>query len=514
MTTICTRRDFLRQIGAAALLLSKPTGLRAKHAAKRPNIIFLLSDDQRYNAMGCMDNPAIKTPNMDKLAADGMVFDNHYNTTAICMASRACIMTGMHEYKNGCNFTYGPVRPKVFARSYPVLLRQAGYRTGFAGKFGFAVTSESNANLWHREEGMPKDQFDWWAGWWGQGSYNTAENKYLQKYAEKYPHVTRALGAAGQDFIRQSVERDRPFCLSISFKAPHGPVKPDPEFDGMYDGAVFPREKNFGHKAAEHLPTQAKSGRQYLRLGKAWLKKSDLLARYYQQIYGIDVAIGMIRDELHRQGVADNTVIIYTTDNGYFCGAHAMGGKVLSYEEGSRAPLIIYDPRHTSSGAKRRSAALTANIDIAPTILNLAGLPVPQNMDGMTLLPVLDKPSIQVRESLLLTQVWGPRETHALAVVIPRWKYIYWMYGDHDMSPAEELYDMQTDRFELTNEVKNPLCKAALTQMQTLYDKHLEQWKKDCVPDYRYRIYGRLADRNIPWSEKTYTEQKRDKQDK
>jgi arylsulfatase A-like enzyme len=244
-----------------------------------------------------------------------------------------------------------------------------------------------------------------------------------------------------------------------------------------------------------------------LRLGKAWLKNVDLLARYYQQIYGIDVAIGMIRDELSRQGVADNTVIIYTTDNGYFCGAHAMGGKVLPYEEGSRAPLIIYDPRrHTPSGVKRRSAALTANIDVAPTILNLAGLPVPQNMDGRTLLPLLDEPSTKVRESLLLTQVWGPRETHALAVVTPRWKYIYWMYGDQGISPAEELYDMQTDRFELTNEVKSPLCRAALAQMRTLYDKHIEQWKKDCVPDHRYRAYGRLADRNIPWSEKAFPE--------
>jgi arylsulfatase A-like enzyme len=509
MNETSNRRDFLQHIGALVLLLSKPTSLAGKHATKRSNIIFLLSDDQRYNAMGCMGNPTIKTPNMDKLAADGMVFDNHYNTTAICMASRACIMTGMHEYKTGCNFTYGPIHPKVFARSYPVLLRQVGYRTGFAGKFGFAVTSEPNANLWHRESGMPIDQFDWWAGWWGQGSYNTAENKYLQKYAEKYPHATRALGAAAQDFIRQSADRDSPFCLSISFKAPHGPVRPDPEFDGMYDGVVFPREENFGHKAAEHLPTQAKSGRQYLRLGKAWLKKSDLLARYYQQIYGIDVAIGMIRDELHRQGFADNTVIIYTTDNGYFCGAHSMGGKVLPYEEGSRAPLIIYDPRRTLSGAKRRSMALTANIDIAPTILNLAGLPIPQNMDGRPLMPLFDKPTMQVRESLLLTQIWGPRETHALAVVTPRWKYIYWMYGNSSMSPAEELYNMQIDRFELTNEVKNPLYKKVLMQMHALYDKHIEQWKKDCVPDYRYQLYGRLADRNIPLSEKAFSKQKR-----
>jgi arylsulfatase A-like enzyme len=141
----------------------------------------------------------------------------------------------------------------------------------------------------------------------------------------------------------------------------------------------------------------------------------------------------------------------------------------------------------------------------------MAGLAVPKNMDGRTLVPVLDKPNMQVRESLLLTQVWGPRETHALAVVIPRWKYIYWMYGDHDMSPVEELYDMQADRFELANEANNPLRKEALARMHTFYDKHIEKWKKDCVADSRYQLYGRLADRNIPWSEKTFPKQQRDK---
>lgn len=502
-----TRREFLRQSGALALLLSKTTGLRAGLPIKRPNIIFLLSDDQRYNAMGCMGKAAIKTPNMDKLAADGMVFDNHYNTTAICMASRACIMTGMYEHKTGCNFSHGPLSPKAFSLSYPVLLRQAGYRTGFAGKFGFAVTSESKSSLWKMEEGMPIEQFDWWAGWSGQGSYKTSENKYMRKYAEKYPHVTRALGAAGQEFIRESAAKDKPFCLSISFKAPHGPVSPDREYDGMYEGTVFPQEKNFGLEAAEHLPKQAKSGRQYLRLGKSWLKDSDLLAKYYQQIYGIDIAIGMIRDELQRQGIAENTVIIYTTDNGYFCGAHAMGGKVLPYEEGSRAPLIVYDPRHEPSGAKRRSPALTANMDMAPTILSLAGLPIPDNMDGKNLMPLLDKPNTEIRRSLLLTQIWGPRETHALAVVTARWKYIYWMYGGRDIAPAEELYNMEADRYELTNEATNPLHKEDLRQMQVLYDKYIERWKKDCVPDERYQSYGRLADRKIPWSEKTFPKQ-------
>ena len=143
---------------------------------------------------------------------------------------------------------------------------------------------------------------------------------------------------------------------------------------------------------------------------------------------------------------------------------------------------------------------------MAPTILNLAGLSIPKNMDGKTLLPVLNKSKVQVRESLLLTQIWGPHQTHALAVVTPQWKYIYWMYGDSDISPAEELYNMRSDRFELTNQAENPLCKTALMKMQKFYDKYIQQWKKDAVPDSRYRLYGRLADRNIPLSQKTFSE--------
>ena len=145
---------------------------------KRPNIIFLLTDDQRYDALGCMGNTEIHTPNIDRLADKGVIFDNYYTTTAICMASRAQIMTGMYEYKTGCNFTHGPLSQEKFEESYPMLLRKSGYTTGFAGKFGFAVTPNATDKAgYHTDDVMPIDQFDWWKGWNGQGYYETEKNK-------------------------------------------------------------------------------------------------------------------------------------------------------------------------------------------------------------------------------------------------------------------------------------------------------------------------------------------------
>jgi len=492
---------------AAALVLPGLAHAKAKKD-KRPNIVVLVADDQRFDAMGCMGNAGIKTPNMDKLGADGVIFDNHYDTSPLCMACRATIMTGMYEYKTGCNFRHGSLSNDKFSRSYPVLLRQAGYRPGFAGKFGFPVTPEmSPSSGYHSDDLIPMDQFDFWAGWPGQGSYVTAKNKYLAKYAESYPHVTRALAAAGQDFIAESVAMGKPFCLSVSFKAPHAPVQPDPAYDDLYKTVTFSKPANWGPAGAEHLPEQAKSGRQY-KQGGSWYpqeKYQDHLNKYYRQIYGVDVAVGMLRAELERQGVAENTIIIYTSDNGYFCGSHHLHGKVLPYEEAARVPLIIYDPRHPSAGKGLRSGALTGNIDIATTILEMAGLATPENMDGKSLLPLLNQPNKEIRDSLLLIHVWDwSVSCQALSVVTADWKYIYWFYGDEKIEPAEELYDMRNDRIEMVNEAGNPEKQKVLASMRKLYDRYHKHWKEKCVQGNGYPEYIKLADRDIHWSQKSF----------
>ncbi|EAQ81613.1 sulfatase family protein [Blastopirellula marina] len=455
----------------------------------RPNIIFLFADDQSTYSVGCYGNKDVTTPNMDQLGRDGIVFDKHYNTTAICMASRANVFAGMYEYKTGCNFDHGDMHADVWEKSYPVLLRKAGYLTAFAGKFGIVVEGK----------GLCEEDFDFWGGSPGQTDYRTANNKSMKKYATKYPHSTLSYGAFAQDVIRQSVEQKKPFCLSISFKAPHKPATPDPRFNEVYAGKKFTKPDNFGREFGEHLAPQSKSGRQFPRFIE-WKYDTDYdgeMAKYHQQVYGIDVALGMIRDELAAQGVADNTVVIYTSDNGYICGSHGYGSKVLPMEESSRVPLIIYDPRSPLNGKHLRCDQLTGNIDFAPTILELAGLPIPANMDGTSLLPLLQDPKTGGHDQLAFINVYGPLPTHSLSCLTPQYKYTYWWYADDQMKPVEELFDTKNDPLELTNLADKPTSQPVLQEMRTRYDQELAKWTRQAVDYNDYQRYGTLFRRAL-----------------
>lgn len=470
------------------------------NAGQKPNIIYLMADDQNFSSVGIYGNPEVQTPNMDKLGQDGLIFDKHYNTTSICMASRANVFTGMYEYKTGTNFSHGHMKPEIWSKSYPVLLREAGYLTAFAGKFGLDVYGLGP----NGKEGMPEGDFDIWGGAPGQTQYNTAKNKSMAKYAKEYPHSSLSYGAFGQDVIREAVKQDKAFCLSISFKAPHRPTTPDPQFDHIYAGKKFTKPANFGREFADHLAPQSKTGRQWERF-TSWHYDDNydkVMATYYQQIYAIDVALGMIREELEAQGVADNTVIIYTSDNGFLCGAHGYGSKVLPLEESSRAPLMIYDPRSSIAGKGLRTKALTGNIDFAPTILELAGLSVPANMDGQSLLPVLEDPEVRHHEQLAFMNLYGAVPTKSLTVMTPEVKYNYWWYGDKTMKPTEELFHLAKDPLELTNLAKNPEAKALLEKMRKNYDEQLEHWKQNA--EEVYTQYGTLFDRTIPWEGKKF----------
>ncbi len=471
----------------------------------RPNIIFLLTDDQVDISVGCYGNDQVKTPNMDRLAKDGILFRNHYNTTSICMASRASIMTGMYEYKTGCNFSHGPLSRQAFQFSYAVLLRQAGYFTGFAGKFGFAVRDDKAGSEAVNQKGLPVDDFDWWAGGPGQTNYKTAKNKGIAKYAAKYPHSTRAYGAWAGDFIRAAKKTGKPFCLSISFKAPHLPFTPDPAFDHIYADTTYRKPDNYGVKNAKHLAPQAKSGRQFKRY-RFWTESEDsyqkAIRSYNQLIYGVDVALGMIRETLEAEGLAENTIIIFTSDNGYSCGAHGFGGKVLPYGEASRSPLIIFDPRLPQEKRGQRRETVTGNIDMAPTILDFAGLPIPKNMDGVSLVPLLNDPEGVSRGSLSLVNMWGNREIQELSVVTRDWKYIYWYYGGKGFSPVEELFHIGQDRLEMKNLAGIPEYTKKLEEMRKLYDRHFQHLKEHAVDYNDYRKYGVLFNRRVPWEQK------------
>lgn len=464
-------------------------------AESRPNIIFLLSDDQTIGAVGCYGNKDVITPNLDKLASDGVRFRNHYDTTSICMASRSSIMTGLYEYRHGCNFSYGDMERRLFDQTYPVKLRQAGYFTGFAGKIGFVIEDE-------KFEAFEKE-FDVWAGGPGQTDYKTAKNKGIAKYANQYPHCSRAYGAWGQDFIKSAKASGKPFCMSVSFKAPHLPAVPDPIDLKLYESKThFTRPANYGVENGEYLSAQVHTSRAATAY-REWVTDYDSTARnYYARITGVDAAVGMIREELERQGLAHNTVIIFTSDNGYNSGSHGFGDKVIPYEEGSKAPLIIYDPRLSKERAGKVSDAVTANVDMTATIFALLGVPGPEGIDGKSLLPLLDKPSDKVRDWLPLFNFWGQQSAQSMAVVSSEWKYIYWYYGGKGMKPTDELFHLGNDRIEMVNAAGDANYAKELNAARAAYDIELAAMKAKVIKGHGHEPYPLLFDRATAWEQK------------
>lgn len=455
-------------------------------ADDRPNIIFLMTDDQNVRSLGCYGAPGVETPNIDALAADGVAFDRHYDTTAICMACRATVMTGLLEYRHGVNFGTGTVgdgqmRKEDWEQSYPMLLHKAGYRTAFAGKFGFTIEDTSKSGRY------PEDDFDMWGGGPGQTSFITARNKSMVQYAKNYPHSTRSYGAFGSDFIKESAKKDQPFCLSISFKAPHRPVQPDPLFDDIYAGALFPKPENFGREHGMHFPEQSRRGRQYQRFEEWHYNDAydEVMAKYYQLIYAVDVAIGMIREAVETAGVKHKTLIIFTSDNGYLCGAHGYGSKVLPYEESSRVPLIIYDPRSEKKAGRCNVA--TGNIDLAATILD-AALGRPNHGNGTSLLKHYVNNNNPRRDRIIpLINVWGPEQVFSLGFVKGEWKYIYWPYTGDGMKATAEMYNLKEDPLELHNRINDNATRDIRVQLEKDYANLIHDWTQQVIDRPHYK---------------------------
>ncbi len=476
---------------ALATVAALPIGLKAD---ERPNIIFLMTDDQGFNTIAALSDMPVQTPNLDRMVENGVAFNRHYATTSISMASRAIVMTGMYEYKTGCNFDHGALSTEKFQMSYPVILREAGYFTGFGGKFGYAVSDGEGNGDYHTYDRLPIDAFDVWAGGPGQTNYNTAQNKYIKEYAKEYPHSSVAYGAFGCDFIEQAKDVDKPFCLSISFKAPHTPITPDPQFNYVYADTYFtlPESAEVG---SEILPKQAKLGRQYLQLFKGGddAKYQEHMRKYNQLIYGVDVAVGMILDKLEETGLDENTIVIFTSDNGRALGARRIGGKVLPYECSSRIPLIIIDPRQEKSHGQR-AEVLTGNIDIAPTIFDYAGVEIPADVQGKSFRPIVDgTQKTAFRDGIYYhyyeSPFWHNVQPH-YGIRTDRYKLIHFYYNMDEW----ELYDLESD----PNEMKNIYADPANAELVKSLKKQLDELKVEIKMDKSYDELRQMTDAVIP----------------
>lgn len=430
------RRDFLTTAALGAAAAGFPFISCGRSGP--PNIIFLLTDDQRADALGCAGNRIIHTPNIDRLAYNGVHFNNAYVTTSICCSSRASILTGMYTARHDILDFAKNLSPEQLAATYPSLLHQAGYYTGFVGKYG--VGKE-----------LPADSFDYWRGIPGQPKYeNTDENG-------NYKHLTRILSEQSVEFL-QSCPHQQPFCLSVSYKAPHvQDADPrqflyDPAYEQLYGDVVIPERETADDRYWHAFPEFFTADNEARRRWQLRFETPELYQRsvkgYYRLISGVDRAVGEICTELESLGVADNTIIIYTSDNGFYLGERGLAGKWYGHEESIRVPLIIYDPRKSAQhGIKRDEMVL--NIDLASTMLDLADVPVPQGVQGKSLAPLLTGDKPEWREEFYYEHFFDhERIPKNEGVVTGRYKY---MRYPEQQPVFEEFYDLSTDPGEVNN---------------------------------------------------------------
>ena len=356
-------------INSLLFLLVLPIRVYGSPTDNPPNIIFILTDDQRWDALGHAGNEIIQTPQMDKLAREGTWFSHAIVTTPICSASRASLFTGVHERRHRYTFQTGAISDRFMLHSYPQLLKDAGYSTAFFGKFGVNYP---------KKEGM----FDVIEDYDRNNRYTDYRGYYYKTLGKDTVHLTRYTGQKALDFIEES-PADKAFCLSLSFSAPHAHDGAEEQYfwqeetDPLYQDMIMPGPDLAEDKYFQQLPQPVREG--FNRTRWHWRydtpeKYQHSVKGYYRMIGGIDLEIAKIRKKLKEKGLDKNTVIILMGDNGYFLGERQLAGKWLMHDNSIRVPLIIYDPR--SKGHKEIDE-MALNIDVPATILDLAGLEQP-----------------------------------------------------------------------------------------------------------------------------------------
>lgn len=424
----------------------------AQQEMESPNIIFLLTDDQRWDAMGCAGNTIIQTPEMDQLAQSGIRFSHSFVTTPICAASRASFLTGTYERQHGYTFQQPPIAQELIEDAYPTLLRKEGYRTGFVGKFGVKVTKNSQSKM-----------FD---------VFHPTSLPYLKKDGR---HLTEINTEHAIEFIRSHAAK-QPFCLTLSYWAPHAEDSNpdqyvwDPGLDEMYKNDSIPAPQLSSPEFFQSLPDFQKQTFNRKRWG--WRfdteeKYQRMVKGYYRMIQGVDQSIGHIRAELERQGLSQNTVIILAGDNGYFLGERGFAGKWTMHDVSLRVPLIIHDPQLDAARKGTVSNELTINLDVPATLLGYANIQQPKHYRGKDLRNI-DQPE---REFVFTEHLWNHESIpRTEAIRTQKWKYIRYP----DQPEFEELYNLEKDPNEQFNLWKSADHQEVIATMRKKCDDQIE----------------------------------------
>lgn len=457
MKSVLLRSMIQSALPVSALLLSCSSKTQE---ANRPNIIFILTDDQRWDALGYAGNQIIKTPEMDALASSGVYFSHAMVTTPICAASRASIFTGLYERTHKFDFSTDDIKDEYMAQSYPKLLRNSGYYTGFFGKFG--VKYKKHDQLF--------DQFDVY----DRGNFGDRRSFYYKTINGDSVHLTRFTGHQAIEFIKKA-PANQPFCLSLSFSAPHAADEAVDQYfwteetDYLYQDLEMPPAKISEDKYFNMLPEEVRKGFNRVRWGWRYdtpEKYQHSVKGYYRMIADVDLEIGKIRKQLKEKGIDKNTVIIFMGDNGYFLNERQLAGKWLMYDNSLRVPLIIYDPRQKN---QQDISEMALNIDVPSTMLDMAGVERPASWQGKSLFPVVKGSEKSLgRDTVLFEHLWEfehipPSE----GVRTPNFKYLRYVNNQS----VEELYNLEDDPLEINNLVENSAYAQTLKSLRSKTDQ-------------------------------------------
>ncbi len=426
--------------------------------AKPMNVVFILSDDHRWDAMSFMGHPLAQTPNMDRLAAEGAHLKNALVTTSLCSPSRASILTGLYTFRHRVIDNQRAIPDGTLY--FPQYLQKAGYATGFFGK-------------WHMgsEGDQPQPGFDRWVSFRGQGQYLPNGNM-LNVDGEHVPqqgYITGELTDYAIDWLKQQNAAEKPFFLYLSHKAVHANFTPEEKYAGSMADREWERPASMRLTAemARERPRWLRDQRNSWH-GVDFPYHSELDIDQYYRAYGetltsVDDSIGRVMDQLEAMGVADNTLVVYMGDNGFMFGEHGLIDKRVAYEASIRVPMLMWCPSLIQPGTVVDE--VVANIDIAPTVMEVMGLKPPAHFDGASVVPLLRGEHPDWRDYFLYVYYWErnfPQSPTVFALRGDRYKFISY-YGLWD---ADELYDLQADPDEMHNLCYDPEYAELAKQMQ------------------------------------------------
>jgi len=467
----CASSVLLSSVFAGIGVSTVSSPVLARNKPQPPNIVFILIDDMRWDTMSCARHPFVKTPNIDRIAASGVRFSNAFVTTSLCSPARASFLTGVYAHTHGVR-TNERIDPDPSLPTFPQLLQKAGYETAFVGKWHMKATAQ------------PRPGFDYWLSFVGQGKYiDPPLNENGRDFKAK-GYMTDLLTGYAVNFLKRS--GNKPFCLYLSHKAVHGPFTPADRHKNLYADLDLPEPVSHRDTLADKpkwMRTVFVRGQRQGQIDKSkpvpdalppakWQPRPTQWLNWFRALAAVDESVGQVLDTLRQIGAADNTWVIFASDNGYFLGEHRRGDKRLAFEESIRIPLLVCGPGIARTQSVLDQMAL--NIDVAPTLLELAGIDVPKHVQGRSLVPLLAGQSPEWRDCFLYTyfqERWLPGIPTMVGVRTNDWKYVRYPLIDD----LDELYDLENDPHEMKNLSRDPSAARQRAAMRNKLDQLIQE---------------------------------------